>query len=131
MSAKIDQLCHRLRPQLDAIEGRLMSVKTNMRALPEQAEKIRALLEVWKKCVEQPGASLEAKALNARADRAETHAADALKCVVASIGQAEKAILDAVGARIDADVAEKAAASGLPRGRGMETYEGTLCRRAV
>jgi hypothetical protein len=131
MSTKVDQLCDGLRDQLDAIERRLTSVRTNIKALPEQAERIRARLEVWKQCAPQPGISLKAKALNARADLAETYAADALECAVASIDEAEKAILNAVGARIDADVAQKAAASASPGGRGMKTHERTLCRRAM
>jgi len=113
------------------MEGRLMSVKTNLQALPEQAEKVRARLEVCKQCARPPGASLNAKALNARANRAETYAADALECAVVSIDEAEKAILNAVGARIDADVAQKAVASAPPDDRGMKTHEEALCRRAM
>jgi hypothetical protein len=131
MSAKVDQFCDRVRDRLDAIAGRLMAVKTNMKALPEQAEKAQARLRVWKQCVQQPGANLKAKALDARAGRAETYAADVLECAVASIDEAEKAILAAVGAGIDADVAQKAAGSAPPGGRGMKTHEGAVCRRAM
>ena len=37
MSAKVDKFCDRLRDRLNAIAGRLQSVKTNVAALPDQA----------------------------------------------------------------------------------------------
>jgi len=136
MSAKVDQFCDQLRDRLSTIEGRLQSVKTNMKALPEQAEKAlrdklaeaRTKVQAQKERVEQTRANLKARGqqkvaetkeavsewkakgetriLNARADRAEAYAADALDYAVASIDGAEEAILDAVVARIDADGAQ-------------------------
>jgi chromosome segregation ATPase len=136
MNAKVDQFCDKLRDRLNTIEGRLQSVKTNMKALPEQAEEAlrdklesaRTKLQAQKERVEQTRANLKARAqqkmaetkeavsewkakretrkLNARTDRAEAFAADAIDDAVASIAQAEEAILDAVVARIDADAAQ-------------------------
>jgi hypothetical protein len=54
-------------------------------------------------------AKRETRQLKARADRAEAHAADAVDFALATIDEAEEAILDAVVARIDADKAEKSA----------------------
>ncbi|HJZ91236.1 MAG TPA: hypothetical protein VKE40_10210 [Gemmataceae bacterium] len=136
MSAKVDEFRDTLRDRLDDVEGRLQSVKTNIETLSDQAEKAlrdkldqaRAKLQGQKKRVEQTWANLQARAqqtmaetkeavsewrakretrkLNARADRAERYAADAIDFAVASIDEAEEAILEAVVARIDADAAQ-------------------------
>jgi predicted nucleic acid-binding Zn-ribbon protein len=132
----MDQVCDKMRDQFSAIEGRLKSVKTNLQALPGQAEKAlrdkleeaRTRLQARKERVEQTRANLKARAqqkmaetreavsewkakretrkLNARADRAESQAADAIDYALASIDDAEEAILEAVVARIDADAAQ-------------------------
>ena len=136
MSAKVDQFCDKLRDQLNAIEGRIKSVKANMQTLPKQAEKAvrdklneaRSKLQAQKGRVDQARANLkagaqqkfvetkeavsewkakhEARKLNARADWAEAYAADAIYNAVASIDEAEEAILDAVVARSDADAVQ-------------------------
>ena len=36
MSAKVDQFCDKLRDQLDTVERRLQTVKSNIQELPEQ-----------------------------------------------------------------------------------------------
>jgi hypothetical protein len=48
----------------------------------------------------------ETRKLNARADRAETYAADTIDSAVASIDEAEDAIHEAAVARIDTDAAQ-------------------------
>ncbi len=136
MSAKVDEFCDRLRDRLDAVEGRLHSVKTNIQALPEQTEdalrdkldEVRARLQGQKEHIDQTRANLkawaqqkaaetkeavsewkakrEARQLNARADRAEAYAADAIDFAAAGIDEAEEAILDAAVARFDADAAQ-------------------------
>jgi uncharacterized protein YaiL (DUF2058 family) len=122
----VDQFCDRLRDRLNAIEGRVESVKASIQAFPGQAEKAlrdkletaRTGLQAQKERIEQTRANLkawaqqkmvetreavgewkakrEAKKLNARADRAEAYAADALALALVSIGEAEEAVLDAV-----------------------------------
>jgi hypothetical protein len=54
-------------------------------------------------------AKRETRKLNARADRDEAYAADAIDFALAGIDEAELAILDAVVARIDADAAQSPA----------------------
>ena len=133
MSAKVDQFCDNLRDRLNFMDGRLQSVKTNLEGLPEQAEKAvrakldqaRTKLRAHKESAEQTLANLKARAqqkvaetkeavsewkakreirkLQARAERAEAYAADAVAYVLATLDEAEEAILDAVVARMDAD----------------------------
>jgi hypothetical protein len=136
VSAKANQIYDKFHHQLDTIEGRLQSVKTNMKAMPEQAEKAlrdkldeaKSRIQAQKKSIEQTRADLKARAeqkvsetkeavsewkakhetrkLNARADRAEDYAADAVEFAMAGIDEAEEAILEAVVARIDAEAAQ-------------------------
>jgi hypothetical protein len=136
----VDQFCDRLRDQLNAIEGRLQSVKADMQAIPAQAEKgLRAKLEearsrlraqqehidqtrtnfkAWaeqkvaetKQAVEQWKAKREVKKLAGRADRAEAYAAAAIVIAAATIDEAEAAIFEAVLARREADMAQQPAA---------------------
>ena len=133
MSEKVDQFCDRLRERLNAFEGWVHSVKADAKSGAEKAEKAlqaklaeaRAKLHAQKERVEQTRVNLqtwarekmaetkvvidewkakhEARKLTARADRAEAYAADAILCALASIDEAEEAILDAVVARMDAD----------------------------
>jgi uncharacterized protein (DUF342 family) len=133
MSANVDQFRDRLRERLNTIERRLQSVKTNIQALSEQAEKdlrdkleaARTKVQAQKERIERTRANLKAQAqqkmdeskeavsewqakretrkLNARADGAETYAADAIDNAAASIDEAEEAILYAAVARLDAD----------------------------
>jgi hypothetical protein len=133
MSTKVDQFSNKLRDRLDTIEGRLKSVKTNIQDLSGQADKAlrdkltaaQNKLRAEKERIEQTRANLKARAeqkmtdtkeavsewkakretrkLNNRADQAETCAADAIDYAVASIDEAEEAILYAAVARLDAD----------------------------
>jgi hypothetical protein len=56
--------------------------------------------------ISQWKAKREVRKLNARADRAEDYAADAIDFAAAAVDEADAAILDAVVARLDADAAE-------------------------
>jgi ABC-type transporter Mla subunit MlaD len=128
----VDQFCDKLRDRLDTIEGRLQTVKKNIKGMPAQTEKAlrekleeaRSKLQAQKSRIEQTRANLEAGAkqrmaetkevvsewkakhetekLNARANRAERYAADAFDNAAASIDESEEAILWAELARMDA-----------------------------
>jgi chromosome segregation ATPase len=136
MSERVDQFCDKLRERLNAIEGRIQSVKTDVQALPAKAEKAlqqkldeartkveaqkqrvekaRADLKAWadqkvaetKEAIDEWKAKREARKLIARADRAEAYAEAAMVIALASIDEAEEAVLDAVAARRDADAAK-------------------------
>ena len=136
MSARVDQFCDKLRDRLNTMEGRLQTVKATVQGMSKEAEKTlreklaetRTRVETQKEKVEKTRANLKARAqekigqareaisewkakhetrkLQARADRAEAYAADAVYHAVASIDEAEEAILEAVIARMDADGAE-------------------------
>lgn len=138
MSAKVDQFCDTLRDHLNAVESRVESVKENVNALPGKADKAvhekvnqaRARIQGQKDRIDKARADLktwgeqkraeteatihewktrrETKKLGARADRAEAYAQDAVAVALATIDEAEEAILDAVGARMDADAAVSA-----------------------
>jgi hypothetical protein len=135
MSERVDKFCDSLRERLNALEGRIQSVKTNVQALPAKAEKalretlddVRTKLQAQKERVEKARLDLKARAdqkiaetkeainewkakrevrkLNARAERAEAYAEAAIFLALASIDEAEEAVLDAVAARKDADTA--------------------------
>jgi hypothetical protein len=136
MSAKVDQFCDGLRERLNAIEGRIQSVKTSMHDLPAKAEKAvrekldqaRIKLQSQKERVEKARIDLkgrteqkvaeakeainewkakrEVRKLNARAERAEAYAEAAMVVALASIDEAEEAVLEAAAARMDADAAQ-------------------------
>ncbi len=138
MSAKVDQFCDNLRDRFNRVEARLETAKTNIQALPGQAEKVvrERLGEVQQKLlaqkdrVDQTRANLKAQAeqkltetreainqwkanrearkLNARADRAEAYAVVALEVAGFAIDEAEEAVFEAVLARIDAETANAA-----------------------
>ncbi len=133
MSERVDKFCDGLRDRLNVIEKRVESVKANVEALPKKAhkaveekanqaranlqaqkermEKTRADLKVWadqKKAETQSTirdwkVKQETKKLNARADRAEEYAGASVAFALATIDEAEEAILEAVTARMDAD----------------------------
>ncbi|MGP0065253.1 MAG: hypothetical protein ACLQGP_16835 [Isosphaeraceae bacterium] len=139
MSAKVDQFRDKMRHQLDTVEGRFKAVKANIQALHSQAEKslrekldeAHYELQAQKEHVQQTRANLKARAeqqmtetkeavsewkakretrkLNARADRAEGHAVDAIDYAAAMMDEGEEAILEAVVARLDADAAQSSA----------------------
>jgi predicted GH43/DUF377 family glycosyl hydrolase len=70
MSTKVSRFCDNLRDRLDTVAGRLKSVKTEIQALPEQAEKAlrekpveaRHKIQTQKEHVERTRANLEARA---------------------------------------------------------------------
>lgn len=135
MGPAVDQFCDKLRDRLDAIEGGLKNVMANTQARSGTAEEavraklaeVRSKLQAQKDRVEEARANLRARAqqkmsesretvrewqarhemrkLQARADRAEAYAADAVDFALAAMGEAEEAVLDAVVARLDADAA--------------------------
>ena len=142
MSEKVDQFCDKLRDRLNAIERRLQTVKADIQSRSEEASKaVRGKLEeaktklhAEKERVEKIRANLKARAdqkiaetkevvnewkkkhetrkLQARAERAETYAADAIAYAMVTIDEAEEAILDAVVARMDAEAVKEPAVSG-------------------
>ena len=79
-----------------------MSVNRGKRSLCIDLKKAEAksTIDDWK-------AKREAKKLAHRADRAEEYAAATIRVALASLDEAEQAVLEAVGARLDADEAEK------------------------
>jgi hypothetical protein len=136
MSTQVDQFCDKLRDRLDALDDRVQSAKARIRSLPEHGEEaVREKLEESRNDVQarkqrfaesvakmQAGAQQkvaatkeeisrwkaqrEVRKLNARADRAEDDAADAIDFAAAAIDEADAAILDAVVARLDANAAQ-------------------------
>lgn len=136
MSARVDQFCDKLRGRLNAIESGFKSVQTDVQTLPAKAEKAlrdklaeaRTKVEAQKGRVERARADLkawadqksaetmeaisewkakrESRKLKARAERAEAYAETAIDLALASMNEAEEAILDAVAARNDALASE-------------------------
>ena len=133
MSATVDKFCDDLRDRFNGVEKRLQTAKKNVQSLADEGEKalrqkcdeLHRKAQAEKDRIERLQGSLKSKAqqkvaetkeivsewkaknetrqLNARADRAEAYAADAIEFAVAAIGEAEEAILDAVVSRMDAD----------------------------
>jgi len=109
----VDKFCNSLRERLNAIEGRIQSVQTDVQALPakaekalrdkldeartkveaqkERVEKVRADLKVWaeqkvaetKEAISEWKAKREARKLNGRAERAAAAAIGAVLFTVA------------------------------------------------
>ncbi len=120
----------------ETLEGRIKAAKTHLESMSGQADKVvreklekaHQKLQAQKESVEQTRAKLKTRAkeklsetkeainewmakreahkLNARADRAEAHAADALDYAMNMIDADEEAVLEAVVGRIDADDAQ-------------------------
>jgi hypothetical protein len=136
MSATVDKFCDNLRDRLNSVEKRLQTAKRNVQSLTNEGERtvrqkcdeFHLKAQVEKDRIERLQGSLRSKAqqkltetkelisdwkaknetrkLNARADRAEAYAVDAIDYAVAAISEAEEAIVDAVVARMDADEAQ-------------------------
>jgi uncharacterized protein YaiL (DUF2058 family) len=136
MSAKVDQFCDNLRDRLNRVEARLETAKTNIQALPGQAEKVvreklgevqqkllaqkdridqtranfkaraQQKLTETKEAIDQWKANHEARKLKARADRAEAYAVVAIEFAEFAIDEAEEAVFEAVVARIDAEAVQ-------------------------
>jgi hypothetical protein len=139
-----------LRERLDAIEQRLDSFKASVQDLPgqvdhalrERLEGNRAKVRAQKARVDKTSAMLktraqrwltetdavvsewkanrEAEKLSVRAIRAEAYAADALDFAVATIDEADAAILGALVARIDADTIEEPRVGGFDAERACD-----------
>ena len=135
MSERVDRFCNTLRDRLNAVEARLENAKATVEALPGKAEravrdgldevrtevearkgraeKARANLKAWgerkkaetRAAIEQWKQKGEVKMLSARADDAEAYAEDAILIALATMEEAEAAIFEAVGARMDAEAA--------------------------
>jgi hypothetical protein len=135
MFSNEEQFHDTLRNRLEAIEGQLHTLKTNLQGLADQTGKalrgklneVQTRLQTWKEHAKQKQASLKAHArqsatqteevahalmsqretqkLTARADQAEAQAADAIDRAAASINEVEDAVLYAAVARLDADAA--------------------------
>jgi hypothetical protein len=133
MSEKIDQFCESLRVHLTDLETDLNQTKTEIAALPKEAQEAvhtklaeakakskerqqkmeakKASVENWlaekraevKEKVEEWRANREADILAKRADRTEEYAAYAIAFAVDSIQEARLAVLEAVAARMAAD----------------------------
>jgi hypothetical protein len=129
----VDQFCDKLRDRLNAIEKQVQAVKVDVQAAPAKAEKAlgemlekaRARIEVEKERVDRARAQFkawadrkvaeashtvsewkakhEARKLDARAEQAEEYAEAAVVIALASVNEAQEAILAAVAARKDAD----------------------------
>jgi hypothetical protein len=101
-----------------AVQGTIDEARAKVHAQKERVEKTQASLKTWaeQKMAETREAvaewkakwkaKREAKKLSARAERAEAYASDTVALALASIDEAEAAILDAVVARMDADAAK-------------------------
>jgi len=96
-----------------ALQQKLAEARTKVEAHKQRVEKARADLKVWadqkaaetKEAISEWKAKHEARKLNARSERAEAYAEAAVVLALASIDEAEEAILDAAAARMDADKA--------------------------
>jgi len=136
MSARVEKFCDNLKVRLNAIEARVQSLNTSMKELPAKAdlaiqdkikevqaklraekdrfEKTRVNLLAWseqkkaesKSIIEKWKKDRRSQELNARAERAEAYAEAMIGNALLSMDDAEEAILDAVAARRDADVAK-------------------------
>ena len=135
MSTTIDNFTKKLHDNLEAIEDRAKSLKESIQSAPKktQAEiqskfdevkvtldakkqefdEYRAKLKTQfeekesevKSNVEEWKASREVKKLEHRADKAENYAATATFLAMATMEEAEKATLEALAARLDAEAA--------------------------
>ncbi|MGL4463342.1 MAG: hypothetical protein ACRC1K_14430 [Planctomycetia bacterium] len=139
MSAMIDQFRDRLRDGLNAVETRLQAAVASVRTFPgkaeqalhddlaaarhkvegqlAQVEKAREGVKVWataraaetREAVADWKSKRETQKLNARSDRAESYAADAIFLAAAAVDEAEAAIREAAVARRDSEAAQPAA----------------------
>lgn len=133
MSSSITKFSKRIRHKLHEVEQRLDALKLttekqadeagkaihkHVAALEDDAHKAKdrldqanADLKAWVDDAEETvagwKASFDAKMMQARADRSEHHADAALVVALASVDQAEKAMLSASLARAEAEVAHK------------------------
>ena len=129
MSDKVRTFCNRVQVTLTTLDGRVNSLKLNSgptcHFLQEKLDEVRARAEAHQQFIKQTGIRLEqwcddrqlesrhtiehwrqnreTRKLAERAQRAEDHAEYALQLAEASIDQAERMILEAISARLDAE----------------------------
>ena len=135
MSAAIDNFTQQLHDNLEAIEKRTNQFRENIQAVPKKTQveiqvkldEAKAALDSKKhefdeyrvklqtqfdekeadvlSTVEQWKSSREVKKLSHRADKAESYATTSTFLAMAMMQEAEKATLEAIAARLDAEVA--------------------------
>jgi DNA helicase IV len=135
MSTAIDNFTNQLHDKLEGLEDRAKSLRKNIRSMPEEtqaeiqskldkvkiniAAKKQEFDEYWAKLktqfeekesevksqVEEWKVSREVKHLEHRADQAESYANTAIFLAMATMEIAEKATLEAIVARRDAEIA--------------------------
>src|SRR5262245_12452363 len=119
---KIDELQHELdaarSDTVEALQQKSDELRKRVQAQKERAQEVRANLDDWRR--EQASQSREAVAswrqrreihkLESRADRAEDYAINAVIVAVMDMDAANEAVLDALHARLDADLAGAGAA---------------------
>ena len=129
MSDKVRTFCNRVQVRLTTLDGRVNSLTLNSgptcHFLQEKLDEVRARAEAHQPVNHQAGIKLEqwcdsmrletrhtiehwrknqeVRKLSERAQRAEDHAGYAMQLAEASIDQAERMILEAISARLDAE----------------------------
>jgi hypothetical protein len=142
MSQKIDEFCEDLRNKLNAADQRLKDLKASatnasqrakdeakaqLNRLENDAKEQRAQIQAAEAKVKQWAqekktntdekiaqwkSERQTKKLNDRADGAEIYADAAIEIAVAAVGDAERAVVEAIVARLDASQAPAAARAG-------------------
>ena len=128
MSAEVSRFCDRVHEKLDALEGRMDSLKSNIgttwHSLQEKLDEVRHRAEARKQAVTEARSNLEqwvkekqteakstiqqwvdnreTQKLAARAQRTEDCAGLAIEVAQASIDDAERMVLETIAARRDA-----------------------------
>jgi membrane protein involved in colicin uptake len=140
MNAKIDSFCGELRTKLDAVEKRIKGLKADARTATEKAKieaktqlaalerraneqrtKVQAAEETAKTWLAEKKAATadkiatwkgerDVKKLAAHADAAEDYAVACVQLAASAVDEAERAAVEAVAARMDADTAQTAPA---------------------
>jgi len=141
MSDTVNRFCDSVHEKLETLEGRMDSLKLNVgstwHSLQEKLDEVRhkdeatqqavaearTNLEQWaeekkaeaKSTVDQWVENREAKKLAARAQKAEDCAGIAIKVAQASIDDAERMVLEAIAARLDAEAVAGLLSKGVAR----------------
>ena len=136
MNEKVDSFCKELRAKLDGVDKRIKDLKAGAKSATEKANveakaqlaalenrardqrakvqateaKTKAWFEEKKKVTSENIAAWKAqrdfKKLTAHADRAEDYAVASMQLAAAAVDEAERAAVEAVVARMDADAAQ-------------------------
>lgn len=133
MNAKVREFCENVHAKLETIEGRMESLKLNIgttwhshqeklsevRQRHEMSKQpltdARAMVERWfddnkaesKEMIDQWVSNSDTQQLAARAQRAEECAWTAIRIAQASIDDAERMILEAISAKLDAEAVHR------------------------